>query len=339
MKHNSDLELNKIGLIKVFSNLDTQSAIVAAIAISVMTFLANGFIDLCNYIYWNAYFTKFNIPLTYINEAIVYENGMKYAAVLCIPLLVFVWWLLGALQKGIASAFRKIEAKRKPSAHKNCAAEKAIKALFAVLLTLCFIGVFLLLFAWSMENRWYLFFAFYTEFAIFVFWSGCKATLGKKFRFSKKFYYSIRIVGIFILIYLILGVVYFLGSYRNYQGSGIESLQIVNDSEINYYRLTEEDEIASQLVLFETEDTYYVTDVKIVGGSSLKVQIWGSDTYRFIDKIDCSVKTIPAYLAYIGSNRNTLFSGMDFEYFLLTTAFVLVFVPLVSIPKKEEKSE
>ena len=338
MKKSSDFDLQKVGLIKIFSNLDTQSAIVAAIAISVITFLANGFIDLCNYIYWNAYFTKFNIPLSYINQAIIYENGMKYTAVLCIPLFFFVWYLLQMLQKSLLFFLKKRKGTCTTTQKKRIA-DQVVKAILAILFTACFIGVFLPVFAWSMENRYYLFLAFYAEFVIFVFWTGCKATFGKRFSLSKKAYYAVRIVGTFLLIYLILGIVYFMGSYRNYRGSGIEGLQIVNDAEINYFQLTEQDEIDSQLVLFETEDTYYVTDVKIIGGSSLKVQIWGSDTYRFIDKIGCSVKTIPAYLAYVGSNRGTLFNGMDFEYFLLTAAFVLIFVPLISIPKKEEKSE
>ena len=62
-----DSQLNKIGLLKVFASMDTQSAIVAAVVISFITFLSAGFINLCNYIYWSAYFTKFNIPLSYID--------------------------------------------------------------------------------------------------------------------------------------------------------------------------------------------------------------------------------------------------------------------------------
>lgn len=111
-------------MIKIFSNLDTQSAIVAAIAISVITFLANGFIDLCNYIYWNAYFTKFNIPLSYINQAIIYENGMKYTAVLCIPLFFFAWYLLQMLQKLLLFFFKKRKEKRIDATQKKRIADQ-----------------------------------------------------------------------------------------------------------------------------------------------------------------------------------------------------------------------
>lgn len=82
-----ELELNKIGLFKIFSNMDTQSAVVAALVISIVTILATGFIDLCNYIYWSAYFASFNIPLSYIDQAIIHENGAKYLIVLLVPLL------------------------------------------------------------------------------------------------------------------------------------------------------------------------------------------------------------------------------------------------------------
>ena len=89
-KESNGIALNRMGLFKIFSNMDTQSAIVAALAISFTTLLATGFIDLCNYVYWSAYFTKFNIPLAYIGEAIIHEDGTKYLAVLLIPLLVIV---------------------------------------------------------------------------------------------------------------------------------------------------------------------------------------------------------------------------------------------------------
>lgn len=109
-----DSQLNKIGLLKVFASMDTQSAIVAAVVISFITFLSAGFINLCNYIYWSAYFTKFNIPLSYIDEAIIHENGIKYVAVLCIPLLLFFWWILNVIKKVTLRLWGKITKNYKP---------------------------------------------------------------------------------------------------------------------------------------------------------------------------------------------------------------------------------
>jgi len=338
MKKNAELELKDMGLFKVIANLDTQSAVVAAVVISLMTALATGFISLCNYVYWSAYFNKFNIPLAYIDEAIIPENGTKYLAVLYIPLLLLVWWLLAVLKKGVVAAWGKIKAKeRKPLPPMLKGLGKGLGILYLVLFFLCAVYGFLSLLSWRGSYKLAVL-LLYAEGVIFVLWSVCKAGLQKKFAFSGKAYYGIRIVALLVAVYLMLGHVYFAGSNSNYADAGLQSLQMVYDSNVNYYELEPNEELDSQLVLFETADYYYVADVKVVGGNYPTVRLWGNDTYRFISKVDCSVKNLHAYFAYIGSNQQSFSDGVHIALVLLSVAAVFTAVPLLSIPvrKKEE---
>ena len=337
-KRNSDFGLNKIGLFKVFSNLDTQSAVIAAIVISLLTVLATGFMDLCNYIYWNAYFTSFNIPLAYIDEAIIHENGGKYLVALCVPVLVFIWWLLTVIRRALAKLCSKLKGKSFIPSSPYIVIP--LKLFFIIFIGFCMVCVFFMLLGEITLSGQYILFVLYTEFFAFVVWSISKATIGRKASFSKKFYYIVRVIGILITVYLVLANVYFSGSMQNYGNRSTQSLQIVYDSEINYIALEEEDEIDSQLILFETEDYYYVTDVTVRGGNVLRVKIWNNDSYRFISKIDCPVKTIYGNLFYVDEKpQNHIATNAYMGYVITSLAFGIAFILFLSIPKREEIKE
>lgn len=326
-----EFQLQKTSLFKIFSSLDTQSAVVAAVVISVLTFLSAGFFDLCNYIYWSAYFTKFRIPLAYMDEAIIHENGIKYIAVLCVPAVLFVWWLLGVIRNVISIWMEKRRKDRRKPIKK--AAGSVLKAIAGMVV---FLG---LIFLWDFEASWIIL-VFYTEFAIFLWWSQCKGCVTEESSCPAKVYYTIRIVGVLVMIYVFLGGVYYAGSFANYSRDSAQSLQLINAENVNYYQLEQDKKVDAQLVLLETADYYYVTDVVVVKNTNgLFVQIWNDDTYRFVDKIDRPVKSVFAWLSYIDGRDDEGNISKQFDaYVVVTFICIAVFVRLLSIPK-EEKSK
>lgn len=323
-------KLNSIGLIKFFSDLDTQRAIVVAIMIPAMTFFVTVFSNLCNFIYWSAYFNRFNIPLTYIDEAIIPENNIKYIIILSVPVIVFIWLIFEVIKKIIIKVFVKIVENYKDKYAKRI---NFLKKLFSV------VGIFIIvpIFAFLIELENFIVLSLYVEFAIFVLWNISKRTIGKKYSFSKSKHYFVRLGCIFIIPYLIFGMVYCLGAYEGYSINGGQGLQIVYDLDTNYNNLNNENEISSQLILFETEDYFYVTDIIIRKNDQLQAIIYGTDTYRFIEKIDCPTKTIYAYLSYIGRNHNAiLLDILPNVYVFALLIFSITAVVLLSIPKKKE---
>ncbi len=332
-KENSDLQLNKLGLFKIFSSLDTQSAIVAAVVISVSTFLASGFIDLCNYIYWNAYFTEFKIPMAYFDEAIIHEEGIKYVTVLCIPILILIWYFLGLLKKGVKYTCSQINRllRFKRLKHNLTYINKILAVcLFLMFALFSFYGLTVFI---RLRNIFYI--LLYVEVVLFVFWNCSKMYFRRKFTFSKKNYYFVRIIGIAVMIYVILGNVYYSGSFQNYSRNSNQIVKLVNYAEDDYHSSNQE-EVQAQLVLLETADYYYVTDVIMTNKAGLKVQVLNDDSYRFIDKVDCPVKSVYANLSYIRGRREDDIIDQTFGYFFaISLVSIITFVALLSIPMKK----
>ena len=50
--NSNNSEGRKIGFFKVFSHIDTQSAIVVALVISFGSFFVKYFIEVCSFVYW-----------------------------------------------------------------------------------------------------------------------------------------------------------------------------------------------------------------------------------------------------------------------------------------------
>ena len=211
---------------------------------------------------------------------------------------------------------------------------------FKIISGLILILVFPLLLTVGEIREHYVILILYLELIVFVLWSFFHSAFKNKCSISKRKYYIVRAVGAFILIYLILGGIYYSGSMENYGRDGFQDLQIIYDPEMNYYTLNGKNEISSQLVLLETAEYYYVTDIKVTLADGLNVQIWGDDSYRFISKIDCPVKNIYARVSYIGSRyEEPLLNKMFGAYAVLSLLFGVSYIPLLSIPMKKEEDQ
>ena len=80
--------------------------------------------------------------------------------------------------------------------------------------------------------------------------------------------------------------------------------------------------------------------VTLSNQGGLLAQVWSDDSYRFIDKINCPVKSVYAHLSYISSRRNEpLINRLFPVYVCASLAFGVAFISLMSIPVKEEKEE
>lgn len=335
-----DLEQNKTGLFFILSQLDTQSAIVAAVVISVITFLCASLIDLCNYIYWSAYFTRFRIPLAYIDQAIIHENGIKYTVILFIPVLAFTWWLLCLLKKALFKGLAGMNQKRKrrPVGRQFTLIEKILMwlCMLLVVLLLLFGGALLLM--WSIDHDMPVWFVLYIELVVFVLWTLFRASIGKRFTVSKKKYYFIRIVGCFMMAYLLFGSMYFAGSFDNYSRRGAQTLQIICDSKIDNTNPAGDNAFEAKLILLETEDHYYVREATVKRVGLLQVKIWNDASSCFVDKSDCPVQSIYAELWDMSGRRfEPAFSGLFEEYLAASLIFVVVFIALLSVPMEPKK--
>lgn len=329
-------------MVKTMFNLDTRSAVTAAVVVSVITLLGAFFVDLCSYVYWSAYFTRFRIPLSYLEEAIIPENGLKYTVVLIIPAVVFIWWLMNCAVNGVIKFYIKLGEKRRakrPIERKNSKAENVLRCVgWVVALLLCF-AVFVLVFSniGDIKERW-MQIALVAEAAIFILWKSSKGFFGHLFKASKKVYILVRIVAVVLLAYVVLGGVYYSGSLDNYGGNYGQTLKIVNDPPVNTFQLTEDDKTTVQLVLLETTDYYYVTDAELKKADGmLCVSVWDKkDTYRFIEKTDRPIKTVYASL-YVGRDADSSLSDkLLVPYVIGTPILGVLFMGLLSIPKRED---
>jgi hypothetical protein len=221
--------------------------------------------------------------------------------------------------------------KRKPVPRFLVNLGKGFKILFFVLFLFCSVYGFLMLLVWHNSNKLVLL-LLYAECVIFILWSVCNGYWKEKVSFSAKKYYFIRGIALVVAVYLMLGHVYFAGSNDNYGNDGIQNLQVLYDSKVNFFELAEETELQSQLVLFETADYYYVADVTIVGGNYPTVRLWGNETYRFVSKVEYPVKNMNAYLAYVGTEQSSFFQEVHFEFFQVITFHLQFLVPDDRIP-------
>ncbi|MBO5745538.1 MAG: hypothetical protein J6S13_00420 [Clostridia bacterium] len=332
-------------MVKNMFNLDTRSAVTAAVVVSVITLLGAFFVDLCSYVYWSAYFTRFRIPLSYLEEAIIPENGLKYTVVLIIPAVIFVWWLMNSAVNGVIKLYTKIGEKRRakrPTENKSGKAENALRFFgWMVALLLCF-AAFVMVFSnvGNLKDRWVKI-ALICEAAIFILWKASKGFFGHLFKASKKAYILVRIVAVLLLAYVVLGGVFYSGSLDNYGGNYGQTLKIVNDPPVNTLQLTEGDETTAQLVLLETTDYYYVTDADLKKADGmLCVSVWDKkDTYRFIEKTDRPIKTVYASL-YVGRNSDSSLSDkLLVPYIIGTPILGVLFMGLLSIPKRQDPDD
>ena len=324
---------NSFGVIRQVFNLDTRSAIVAAVVVSVVTLAGAFLVDLCNYVYWYAYFTRFRIPMAYFEHAIIPESGLKYTIVMCIPVLLGFWWRMHTAVAKVKALWNSKPRtnKLRPWMNTFCRFACWFLALVLLLLTVVFILEY--------SNRrilWWGFALLLVEVAVFILWTACRESFGYKFRFSGKTRTVICVIAAVLLLYGVLGGFYFSGSMENYVGDQGQSLKILSEPQIDTVGLEEKEEVSVQLVLLETEDHYYVTQAQLrkIDGA-FYVRVWDRDTYRFVDKIDRPVSSIYASLWHIDASRGTSLDHLFTPYMIATPILVLLFMCLLSIPKKE----
>lgn len=344
---NSKYDLKQIGLIKVFSNLDTQSAIVAAIVISLITLVSSGFLNLCHYIYWSAYFSRFNIPLAYLEEAIIPTSGTRYTLILFIPIIIFVWWIMREIFTCAQKMINKIKTNRFLRNDKKSTFSSS-KLNIVIQRILCFLAVvisflfFLAMWSFIVEAKglngiWLGINVIYMEIAFYFLLKISRACFGKFFSFSKKSYIVIRVIGVILVLYMILAEIYVAGNFDNYS-NGDQSVKIINDQTVDFHNLENDTEYDVNIVLFETADYYYVTDATVkMTDNKRYFTVLDDDSYKFIEKKENPIKTVYGNLFTIGHRgNNTLDPNMD-GYFFGILGSIFVYVCLLGVPMKSEK--
>ena len=74
-------------LSNVWEKFDTGKAIVAALAVCVLGYLANLLTSLYGFMYWNSYFEYYNLPIQYFESAVNSVNSL-YGFVVAVPISV-----------------------------------------------------------------------------------------------------------------------------------------------------------------------------------------------------------------------------------------------------------
>jgi len=333
-KKQTDLSKSTDSIIRVLFNLDTQSAITAALFVSLLTVAGSFFIKLCSYVYWYPYFTRFHIPMAYFDDAIIPVTGFVYAVALGIPLALVWWWILHML----TTSFDKwLTAKL--AAKKN--QQRIRKSLLigmntAVLLGLLCLEIFLL--EIIPEGVLYLLTGLLiVELGIFTGHQLIKLILTRDDRISVKSYLTIRILAVIFFLYAILGGVYFAGHGENFWDIDTQDLKTVNEPQIDVSAMENGEEVHVELVLLETADYYYVSNAILrKSDDSLYMQVLDDDTYRFIGKIDRPVKSVNAHLWQNENGGHTTYDTLYLLYMLLCVLVGAIFMVLFTLPKKDE---
>ena len=329
------LSQSNTSIISVLFNLDTQSAITAALFVSLFTLAGSFFIDLCNYVYWYGYFERFHIPMAYFEEAIIPDLGFLYIVAICVPMPLLWWWglhKLGVLVDKWITAKPVEEGKRRRR-------ETWASILYIViLLALVVLEIFLLEIV--PEGVPYLLTVLLIlETTMFIILKYVKLDFGSNYKLSEKSYWIIRILAVLFLLYVILGAVYFSGQRDNYDEVVGQSLKIVNEPQINMSEMKNGEEIVIDLVLLETSDYYYVSQATLrITDDALYIQVWDEDTYRFINKANCPVKSIYAQLSDSDSVTNAQ-SLLLVLYLVVSMLCGIIFMYLFTLPKTENGSE
>ena len=337
---NMNNERKYIGLIKIFANLDTQSAIVAALAISLVTAISAGFVKLCSYIYWSAYFSRFNIPLTYLNEAIKPENETKYILIVLIPIIILLWWIMGRISIFVRRIINaKIDMREKLGVKTHLLKCNTVKVILGLFVVVCCFLFFLVL--WS-ELCYYdvsfMINIFYVEIALYMMIKISNKCFGKHFSLSTKGYVFVRVICVFVALYMILAHVYITGNFDNYS-NGAENVKIINSENINFDKLKRNSEYDVDVVLFETSEYYYVINATMKQNENREFQftVWSNNIYKFVDKSDNPIKTIYGNLWTSGQNTdNALNPNMD-RFAWCMRGIIFIFICVLGIPLRTAK--
>ena len=330
------LSQSTASIISVLFNLDTQSAITAALFVSLFTIAGSFFIDLCNYVYWYGYFERFHIPMAYFEEAIIPDLGFLYMVAICVPLPLLWWW---GLHKLDVLVDKWINAKPVEGKKRRRRREIWISILYIVIMLALICLEFFLLEIVPEGVPYFLTAMLIVETAMFIILKYIKFDFGSNYKLSEKNYWIIRILAVLFLLYVILGAVYFSGQKDHYDEVVGQSLKIVNEPQINVSEMKNGEEIVIDLVLLETSDYYYVSQATLrITDDAPYIQVWDEDTYRFINKANCPVKSMYAQLSDSDSLTNTQ-SWLLALYLFVSLICGVIFMYLFTLPKIESGSE
>lgn len=353
---NNNKESVRMGWSQIFSHIDTQSAIMAALVISVGTFLLKYLFELCEFIYWRSYFKRFYIPFEYFDEAIIPETGMKYIIILYVPVVVALWWCLNTISKAIHYLKKQEKISRMWEQTKEDFKfikkwdrnKWYVKCINVVLIFCVYLVLFLLVllamsYFWSKNEYYHIGLILFVEIIFYVFNRICRNYFGNYFSFSKNaYYFYVRIIGGVISIYLVLGCVFFVGSFSN-SGAylGEQGVRLVNESYNSFRDVKAGDKLDVKMVLLETEDYYYVTNAELENRNGrFCLNIWSVDTYRFIDKVDCPITTEYVSLWYYSTLYDENIHDLYFDiYFGSVFAFIFIIVCFLNIPVRKENEK
>lgn len=336
-KKQTDLTQSTSTIFRVLFNLDTQSAITAALFVSLLTVAGSFFIKLCNYVYWYPYFTRFRIPMAYFDDAIIPETGFVYTVAILVPIALLWWWGLRKLN----TSFDKWLTARLPATEKRQRLRESLLTwiCIAFMLILLFLDIFLLEivpegFPYLLTGMLIVESGMFTGLQIF------RLNLKHDYRISEKGYLVIRILAVMFLLYAILGGMYFSGHGENFWDIDTQVLKTVNEPRIDVTAMEDGEEVTVELVLLETADYYYVSHATLrKSGDSLYMQVWDDDTYRFIDKTDRPVKSVNAHLWQSDRDSQTVYDTLYLLYMILCILGGILFMGLFALPKKETAAD
>ena len=330
-----------IRYIRVFRDLDIKSKIVASIVISLITISCNWFVNLCGYLYWRSFFSRFKIPFKYINEAIIPRNDMKYIIVLMIPPIILLWLFLSAclqkLKPFLNPFFKKI------SIHvlkKNSIIVKLLIFIFTL-------GVifFLLIVGIEIADEWkWLVVSAVRRTVFYVLFLEVIAFLGYHlFRFVLQNYHHLEqrkwkqwiIINGIVAIYLVLSIVYVFGALsNNYPKNWYQTITIVADDDYESL-LNNNEETSVRIVLFETADYYYVVDALARGKDNININ---KLDYTFVEKKQCPIARIlvKSLMVFPSSNDQIDFNRLASVQFCITCCFFVYLIIFLAYPHQEK---
>lgn len=320
LKSNSFFDAAKM----VLSDIETGGAIASAIVIAILSYGLKCFIELCEFIYWSAFFYRLNIPLQYLNDAIIASSGYRCILFLELPALILICIFFSKLDQFI---------KNKTGVIPNLSLwdHICIELVFGV----CFVcGVFFVA-TWISDLKIYT----TTPFFLIAFFYARKwmyqVTIGKRKKIAQRQrIIRISVMGM-ILLYLILiaiGIIGFEHDTRYSQGNN-RALSIIRGIDFPKDEIVTVEDIEEDVlvVLFETDKYYYgirgqIAEYNAIQDSSTWLNVYSTD-YMLLDKNQILVeKVFSNRLRLVGINYPYLeyYNQIIIGYILLVIIFLYV---------------
>ena len=337
MKDNNLKELVTKSLwISMLETFDAGKAIVAALAVGVLGYLANLLTSLYSFVYWNSYFECFNLPLQYF-ESVVDTVSNFYGFVVAVPVCVVYLLLQLKYNSRIQAAL----------AHKHHALEywivrsstyTALPAAYLLLSVLVLIGLnggndFILSFVISSSVMNTLISIFLGGGNIYKIQSKSQDSSPKT---TRSFWKAAVIIIVTIFVFS-LYFVYLLGYYQKV--ILVDMPQVIS--------VDSEDTTQQYGMLLETDSSYICAPISFEEGSEYIMHIQNR-SYRVIPKDEIvTVTETTAWALYRDKGAGVLFDFIGYNEEALITLFccsiafsaVVLYVEYLLFFKKRAKSK